>query len=536
MMTYADKRYDVLIVGAGFTGLYMLYQTRKLGLTARVLEAGGDVGGTRYWNCYPGARCDIESMEYSYEFDKKLQQEWEWPERYSAQKDIQNYIAHVADRHNLRSDIQFNTRIAGATYADANNVWTVKTEGDEIFTCTYLVAATGCVSAPLDPDFKGLKEFGGETYHTGKWPHHEVGFSGKRVAVIGTGSSGLQCIPEIAKQAAHLTVYQRTPAYSVPAQNRMLTPEEVEQIKVNYNDYRDRGRQQFFAAGAGWTLSDVPMSHHSPEKRREMMEIGYAHGGLAFIALYPDAVVDLETNRQLADFLREKISARVEDPKVAARLMPRGVLGAKRLCADTNYYETFNRDNVSLIDVRETPIEQLTEKGIQTTVGEEAYDVIVFATGYDALTGALTRMDIRGLNGVTIQEKWQHGAETYMGMMVAGFPNLFIPSAGVGNSAAFTHAVKTLEFSVEWISNCLLYMRGRGKQRIEPTQAAQDTWTNHVAEVASMTLFVRGDSWYNGANVVGKQKRFLPYVAGFPEWTRQCTELAEKSYEGFDIA
>ena len=531
-----NANFDVVIVGAGFSGLYMLIKARELGLSVKVIEAGGDVGGTWYWNRYPGARCDVESMEYSYEFSEELQQEWEWTERYATQPEILSYINHVAERFDLRRDVQFDTRVTGAHFDAEAHRWRVETDGEQRFSAQFLVAASGPLSVPLKPEFPGQEQFQGDIYYTGDWPHQGVDFSGQRVAVIGTGSSGVQSIPLIAGEAEHLTVYQRTPAYVVPAQNHPLDKEEQQRIKADYPRLRAENAKLYFSLGALYEAEDITMAEHSAEQRQSHLEKWWSVGGLPFMLSYSDLMLNPQTNHEVAEFVRAKIAGTVKDRELAARLMPWGVLGSKRLCTGTDYYETYNRDNVSLVDLRESPLECFTRSGIRTSDGEREFEAIVCATGFDAMTGALSRMGIHGAGGGTLKEAWEDGADTYLGLQVCGFPNLFILAAGPGSSLAFSNAVTSIQHHVEWISDCITYMRAQGKHTIEATAEAQSAWVEHVQKVANTTLFPRENSWYSGANVPGKARLFLPYVGGFPAYTQRCRDVADKGYEGFSLS
>jgi len=531
----STNKYDLIIIGAGFSGLYMLHKAREMGLTAKVFETGDNVGGTWYWNRYPGARCDIESIEYCFEFAKDIQQSWSWPERFSAQPDILAYINHVADHFDLRSDIQFNSRIESAIFNEVNNTWKVQTEDGAPYSSTFLIAASGCLSAPLKPKFEGLETFSGDIYHTGMWPHEGVDFSGKRVAVIGTGSSGVQCIPEIAKQAEHLTVYQRTPAFAVPARNRPLTADETETAKKLYDNIRMNSKNSQFAFGGQYLTAPTPMISHSADQRLSNLEKWWDIGGLLFLFSYPEILINAECNAVVADFVREKIAKRINDPTIAAQLMPKGVIGSKRLCSETGYYQTFNRPNVTLIDAKKTPVNRFTPNGIETSASEQKYDAVVLATGYDAMTGALSRIDIRGIDNCSLKVKWKEHPSTYLGIQVAGFPNLFMVAAGPGSPTALTNVVQSIEHHINWISDCIYYILAQGKQRIEATIEAEKAWVDHVTEVANMTLFVRGESWYQGANVPGKACGFMPYAAGFPAYSQKCAQVAANNYEGFEL-
>jgi cyclohexanone monooxygenase len=532
----ADSQFDMIIIGAGFSGMYALIKAREMGLTVQVLEKGGDVGGTWYWNRYPGARCDVESVEYCYSFSSELEQEWDWPERYSAQPDILAYQQHVADRFQLRPSIRFNCRMSAARFDESSGMWDILTDDGSSYRCRYLVAATGPLSTPLKPGFEGMDEFQGETYHTGEWPHENVDFSGKRVAVIGTGSSGIQSIPLIAAEADALDVYQRTPAYAIPARNRVLSDQERDAIKANYAARRQEASSRMFPLGASYPQGEETMAEQTPEQVEANLEKWWQVGGLQYMLSYPELVADEETNRVAADYFRSRVAEMISDPEYREKLMPQGVLGAKRLCVDTDYYETFNRDNVTLIDVNETPIERLTANGIQTSDGERHYDAIVFATGYDGMTGTLSKLDIRGRDNLQLGDAWRESPRTYLGMQVSGFPNLFIPASGVGTSAVFTNMVVSIEHQVNWIFDCLTYARQSGKTTIEADPEAEQGWVEQVQETAEMTLFLNANSWYLGANVPGKRRVFMPYIGGYPAYVDICSEEAEKGYPGFNMS
>jgi cyclohexanone monooxygenase len=522
---------DAVVVGAGFAGLYMLHRLRGLGLSVRVFEAGGGVGGTWYWNRYPGARCDIESMEYSYQFSEELQQEWEWKERYAPQAEILEYANHVADRFDLRRDIQFDTRVESAHFDEAASRWSVKTSQGQHVSSQFCIMATGCLSSANMPDFPGLESFRGATYHTGRWPHEGVDFTGKRVGVIGTGSSAIQSIPEIAKQATHLTVFQRTPSYSVPAHNAALSPEEEARVKADYPAFRERNSQMPFGAFAD--LEDRPEEalQDSPAERQKTYEEGWRRGGLTFLACYKDLLFNKEANDTAAEFVRKKIQAAVHDPETARKLTPDQVLGCKRLCADTNYFETYNLEHVELVDVSDEPIECLTPAGLRVDNREYELDAIVFATGFDAMTGALLSIDIRGENGLALTEKWSAGPRTYLGLMTAGFPNLFIVT-GPGSPSVLANMVPAIEQHVNWIADCIEHLRSDDLRRIEAEPSAEDAWVDVVNGVANQTLYPQCNSWYLGANVPGKPRVFMPYI-GFPDYVEKCNEVAARNYEGF---
>jgi cyclohexanone monooxygenase len=533
--TLARCDYDVLIVGAGFAGMYMLIQCRRLGLKARVLEAGPAVGGTWYWNRYPGLRCDVESMQYSYSFDPELQQEWDWPERYSAQPDILRYANHVADRYDLRRDIDFDARVSQARYDASAGHWEVTARRIGTRTARFVVMATGCLSVPKDVDIPGVADFRGEVYHTARWPERPVDFTGKRVGVIGTGSSGIQVIPILAQQAAHLTVFQRTPSYTLPAKNRALTPADREAVRSRYDAVRAEARAHRvgipspMVAASAFDVSDA--------ERRRVYDQCYDHGlPFAMMVAFGDTLVDERSNRTVQAYLEQRLRARIQDPALAERLIPKGqYVGSRRMCIDTDYYETFNRPDVSLRDLRENPIERITAGGVQLRDGFESLDCLVFATGYDAITGALLAMDIRGRDGVSLRECWAQGARTMMGLMVAGFPNLFTVT-GPGSPSVFSNVLVSIEQHVEWIARCLRHMAKKGLATIEATVEAQDKWVDHVDEVANATLVPRGDAWYGGGNVPGKPRVFTPYLGGVGTYRKLCDEVAAAGYPGFAFA
>jgi cyclohexanone monooxygenase len=524
---------DAIVVGAGFAGMYMLHRLRGLGLTARVYEAGKGVGGTWYWNRYPGARCDVESMDYSYSFSEELQQEWRWTERYAAQPEILRYANHVADRFDLRRDIQFETRVRSAVFDEASSRWTIETDRGDRVSARFCIMATGCLSEPQVPDFKGIETFEGKWYHTGQWPHEGVDFTGLRVGVIGTGSSAIQSIPIIAQQAAHLFVFQRTPNYSMPAQNAPLDPEYERSVKAHYADFRREARESrvgFVVERSGDSALAVPA-----EEREREYEKRWRRGGLGFSAAYTDLLVSKEANDSAAEFFRAKIRSIVRDPAVADLLCPRDYpLGTKRLCVDTGYYATFNRDNVTLVDVRTAPIEAITPTGVRTSKAEYAVDALVFATGFDAMTGALLDIDIRGRGGRPLREEWAAGPRTYLGLAIAGFPNLFTIT-GPGSPSVLSNMIVSIEQHVDWIADCLTYLGRHGHASIEATPEAQEAWVRHVDEVGHMTLYPLAKSWYMGANIPGKPRVFMPYIGGVGAYRQKCNEVAAKGYEGFAL-
>ena len=522
---------DVVIVGAGFAGLYMLHRIRGLGLTARVFERGHDVGGTWYWNRYPGARCDIESIDYSYSFDESLTREWRWTERYAAQPEILAYLGHAADRFDMRKDISFGTTVTAAEWNDATNEWTVHCDSGETVRATYCVMATGCLSVVKQPGFAGLADFRGEWYHTGRWPHHRVDFAGKTVAVIGTGSSGIQAIPRIAAAARHLYVLQRTPNYSMPAKNRRLDDGEIDAAVSTFADRRRICEHS--DAGVPHPPPTTSTFEVSAEQRRMLFEEGWTRGGInALSAAFTDFFTDETANEQAQDFARTKIRETVRDPATAELLCPKHHIGTKRTCVDIGYFETYNRDNVELIDVRAHPVERITSEGIQLSDRELDVDIVVFAIGYDAITGALADIDIRGANGLLLRDKWADGPRTLLGLQTAGFPNLFTIT-GPGSPSVLSNMVVSIEQHVDWISDCLIHLRKLGLARIEASQEAEERWMDHVADMAAGTLYPQANSWYVGANIPGKPRVLMPYVAGCGQYRRECEQVVANGYEGF---
>jgi len=526
---------DAVIVGAGFSGLYMLHKLRSQGLRARVYEAGAGVGGTWYWNRYPGARVDIESLEYAYSFSPELDEDWRWSERYATQPELLRYFEHVADRFDLRRDIKFETRVLSATFAEAAHRWTIVTDRGERVSAKFCVMATGVLSVTKAPDFPGVESFEGASYHTGRWPHEGVDFTGRRVAVIGTGSSAIQTIPQIARQAAHLTVFQRTANYSVPAHNGPLTDAEIEAWKATKHDRRRSAQGMVFAIHQA-DESPVSALEVSDAERRRVYEDRWARGGFSFGGAFRDILLDADANYSASEFIRERVREIVRDPVVAERLAPKDYpMFTKRLCIDIDYFDTFNRDNVSLVDLRETPFQAVTPKGVRTSEAEFEFDSIVYAIGFDAMTGALNRIDIRGRDGVPLKDKWEEGPRTYLGLAMAGFPNLFIVT-GPGSPSVLTNMAVTIEQHVEWISDCIGWVGERQAAAIEATREAEDAWVAHVNEVAHMTLYPLANSWYMGANIPGKPRVFMPYIGGFPLYRQTCDEVAAKGYEGFRVS
>ena len=530
------RAFDALIIGAGFSGLYQLLCLRdRLGLSVQVLEAGEGVGGTWYWNRYPGARCDSESHSYCYTFSAELQREWEWSERYPEQPEIMRYLNHVADRFDLKRDIRFGTRVTAAHYDAGANRWHVTTQTGERLTAKFLITAVGCLSTANVPNFPGLESFAGCWVHTGQWPHEGVDFRGKRVGMIGTGSTGIQAAPVIAETAAHLTVFQRTANYSVPARNVPLTPAFLRYVKENFPELRRV--MQSTPNGHAFVIEDRSAFDVTPAQRQGLYEAAWERGGLQFRAVFRDLLVDKAANDTAANFIRDKIRSIVKDPATAEKLADIDhPYAAKRPPIDTNYFETFNRDNVSLVDVRAAPIEAITPTGIRTRDGEYLLDIIVFATGFDAMTGPLLRMDIRGRDGLCLAEAWKAGPRNYLGLQVAGFPNLFTVT-GPGSPSVLCNMPVAIEQHVEWITDCIAHMRAQGLERIEARAEAMDDWVQQVNAAANATLLPQAHhSWYLGANVPGKPRVFMPYAGGMARYREICADIARKDYEGFTLS
>jgi cyclohexanone monooxygenase len=532
----SNTSFDAVVVGGGLAGLYALHRLRGLGFKVRVFEAGSGVGGTWFWNRYPGARCDVESMEYSYSFSNELQQEWKWPERYGTQAEILRYINHVAERFDLMRDVQLNTRIVSAVFDQTANHWTLTTDKGEAVTAPFCIMASGNLSTPRVPDFKGLERFEGNWYHTGLWPKEGVDFTGQRVGVIGTGSSGVQMIPHIARQASHLHVFQRTANFSLPARNAPLDPEKEREHKASYPERRRAAYDTPFGI-AGYPPPTKSALEATPEERERLYEAKWEEGGsISFLYSYTDLLTNKEANDTASEFVRNKIRGIVKDPATAELLAPKDhPIGTKRLCLDTNYYEIYNRDNVTLVDARRAPVEEITAKGLRTPDGEYEFDSLVFATGFDAMTGALREIDVHGAGGEKLADKWEGGPRTYLGLMVAGFPNMFVIT-GPGSPGVKTQMILSIEQHTDWIADCLEKMRAGGFARIEPTEESETKWVEHVNQVADSTLYPLANSWYVGANIPGKPRVFMPYVGGLHVYARKCNEVARKGYEGFALS
>jgi cyclohexanone monooxygenase len=526
---------DLLIVGAGFGGLCMLHRARCMGLAALALEAAESVGGTWYANRYPGARVDVQSLEYSFSFDEALQQDWHWGERYASQPELLAYANHVADRFGLRDAIRLHTRVVSAHFDEEQALWRVSSDDGRGWLARFLVMASGPLSTPHTPDFPSLGDFAGPVLHSAAWPHEAVDFTGRRVAVIGTGSSGVQMIPLIAQQAQSLTVFQRTAAYAVPAHNGPLDEAHEAAVKADYAGFRARNRQRRTGFGSEWPLATQSALAVDAAEREARFEACWRIGGFSLLGAYTDLMTDLRANALAADFVRAKIRGIVRDPATAALLSPRQPIGCKRLCVDSGgYHDTFNRDNVSLVDVEAEPIEAITPGGLRAGGREHAFDMLVLATGFDAVTGTLMRLDLRGRGGLRIQDKWRGGPLNYLGLAVAGFPNLF-NIAGAGSTSAFTSVLVSIEHHVDWIAGCIAWMQAQGHRSLEAAGEAEGAWVAHVNAVAQHTVFLSCNSWYLGANVPGKPRMFMPLAGGFPAYAERCAAVAAAGYAGFEF-
>ncbi|MBR1195658.1 NAD(P)/FAD-dependent oxidoreductase [Bradyrhizobium sp. AUGA SZCCT0274] len=527
-----DAVFDAVIVGAGFAGMYMLHRLRGLGFTARVYEAGGGVGGTWYWNRYPGARCDVESMQYSFSFSEELDQQWDWSEKYAPQPEILAYANHVADRFDLRQHIRFDTRVTDASFDEIAKGWRIETDhGDRVF-AKFCIMAIGCLSAANHPPFKGREDFKGPVYHTGEWPHEGVDFTGLRVGIIGTGSSAIQSIPIIAQQASALTVFQRTATYSVPAWNAKLTPEYRQSIKADYPALRAKARAR--PTGFYFPFNMKPALEASPEERERQYEEAWERGGLPFLGAFGDLLFEKEANDTIAEFARNKIRGIVKDPATAELLCPSNVFGCKRLCVDTGYFETYNLPHVKLVDVSKTPIERFTANGIEVDGSEYQFDAIVSATGFAAMTGSFDKIRITGRKGQTLSEKWRAGPRAYLGVATVGFPNLFTIT-GPGSPSVLASMIQAIEQHVDWMADCMAHIRDIGADTIEPIEQYQDEWVEHVNEVSKISLRSTCSSWYVGANIPGRPRVFMPYIGGFPIYVQKCNEVMSNGFEGFVI-
>jgi cyclohexanone monooxygenase len=542
---------DVGIVGGGFAGMYAIYKFRQMGLNVLAIEAGSDVGGTWYWNRYPGARCDVPSLEYSYGFSPELEQEWAWPEVFSAQPDILEYANHVADRFDLRRDMVFNTRVVAVEFDENTDLWLLRTADNQTLTCRFCVMATGCLSVPNKPDIPGADTFQGQVLHTGLWPKEPVDLSGLKVGIIGTGSSGVQAIPELAREAGHLTVFQRTPVYTVPANRKRMRDAVQQEFRDNYREIREMQQNN-----AGGVSNFRPVKSVAP-RSPSVLKGGFPRGreqdilpllpeersqmvrdqGLSVLLSFRDVYTDVTANEVANEVFREGIRSQVRQPDVADILCPTDYgLGCKRQVLDRDYYETFNRDNVSLVDVKAAPIQEITPSGVRTTEQDYDLDVLIYATGFDAMTGALLKAGIQGREGISLNDKWAGGPLAYLGLMMNGFPNLFTVT-GPGSPSVLCNMLVAIEQHVNWIADCIGYVRDEGLSTIEPEEQAELDWVGHVNEVAEGTMYTTPscNSWYLGANIPGKPRIFMPYVGGYPSYRQRCEEVVANSYEGFKL-
>jgi len=522
------EEFDAIVIGAGVGGLYQLYRLLQLGLSVRVFEDGSGVGGTWYWNRYPGARFDSESYTYGYSFSEELLQEWDWKEHFSGQPENERYLNYVADKFDLKKYIQFNAHVTSAVYDEKANYWEVQTENGQRARAQFLIAAVGILSARYMPDIPGIDSFKGQSFHTSRWPKERINFAGKRVGVIGTGATAVQLIPEVAKEVGHLTVFQRTPNYCCPLRNGQIDDETQKQIKANYPEILKKCRESF----VGFMHEFDPRSalEVSPEERQAFFEEIWAQPGFKkWLGNFYDTITNLEANETFAEFVRNKIRERVKDPVVAEKLVPKDhPFGAKRVPLETGYYEAYNRPNVLLVDIRQTPIERITPKGIKTTEKEYEFDIIIYATGFDAVTGPLTRMNIRGEGGQTIKDRWAEGPRTYLGIQSAGFPNFFIV-----NGAAFCNVPRCLEQNAEFVSDCIQYMREKNFERVTTTPQAEEAWIEHGDSLVVDSILTKANSWFVGANIPGKKRAFLLYPGGNVALRQKCEEVVAKGYEGF---
>lgn len=526
-------RLDALVIGAGFGGMCMVHRLRGMGLKVQGIEAGGDVGGVWYWNRYPGARCDLMSIDYSYSFSDEIQQEWTWSEQFAAQPEILAYANYVADKLDLRKEFQFDTRVESAEFDDARGLWVARTDRGEVLEATYCIMATGPLSVPKPVDYEGAEDFKGEIHYAARWPHQEVSFAGKRVGLVGTGSTGIQIVPVVAEQADELFVFQRTPSFTMPMRNKPLDADYVAQVKRHYPALRASARNT--AIGGVRPQTTRPLFSVTPQERVELMEDSWARGGLAFLGTFSDLLFNAEANEIVAEFVRGKIGEVVKDPDVAERLKPRGYpIFARRPCLDTNYYESFNRPNVHLVDLLEDPIVRLTAGGVQTRTREIELDALIMATGYDGLTGALLAIDIKGRGGRSLREKWRDGARSYLGLAMEGFPNLFT-ICGANGPAALANIVTLDEQNTDWIADCITHMRDNGLATIEADAHAEGQWMDAIAALADRSLMPKANTWYVGANVEGKPRVFSLYSGGFHKYREICEGVVADGYRGFSF-
>ena len=530
------QRTDVLVIGAGVSGLYQLWKLRQLGFSTQVLEAGSGVGGTWYWNRYPGARFDSESYSYSYSFDEELLREWRWSEHFSPQPETLRYLNHVADRFDLRRDIRFDMRVEACSWSEQDQLWTVQAEDGFRAEARFLVTAIGALSAPVLPRIEGRDDFEGDAWHTARWPHEPVALEGRSVGVLGTGATGVQVIQEVAKTAGTLFVFQRHPNWCAPLHNRPITDAEWRDIQARQHEILSTCRESF-----GGFLHDADRrktTEVTAEEREAFWEALYASPGFGiWFGNYRDVLVDPAANRSLSEFVARKIRERVDDPDLAEKLIPRDHgFGTRRVPLETGYYEVFNQPNVTLVDLLETPIERITKTGVLTSGGHYDVDLLIYATGFDAVTGAFDRIRFSGVGGCTLEEAWPEGPVTYLGMQTAGFPNLFT-LVGPHNVSTYCNMPRCIEQNVEWVADCLAWLREHGHGRIEATGEAAAAWTQHTREIEGRLLMSRVDSWFTGrnANLPDKGRRTLLYTGGLPRYRERCAEVAAAGYEGFSV-
>ena len=525
------KRLDVVVVGAGFGGMYAIYRFREMGLRVQGFEAGADVGGVWYWNRYPGARVDLPSIDYSFSFSPEIEQEWTWSEQFAAQPELLRYINFVADRLDLRRQIQFNTRVTRAVWDEVRKLWSVTTDKGERYEATYCIMATGPLSIPKDPEIPGVERFQGQLLRAAKWPHKPVDFTGRRVGVIGTGSTGIQIVQEVGKEAGELFVFQRTPSFTMPMRNEALEPDYVAEVKRNYAGIRESARNS--AVGGVRPQSTRAFFSVTPKQRQQLLEDAWKNGGLAMLGTFADLLTNPEANEHVAEFVRGKIDEIVKDPETAEKLKPRGYpIFARRPCLDSSYYETFNRPNVHLKDCLSDPIEEITERGVRTRSGEVELDALIFATGYDGLTGALLAFDIIGRDGRTMSDKWKDGARSHLGLMMEGFPNLFM-TTGPNGPAALANIIRISEHDVDWIAAAMTHMDRNGLSTIEPTPQAEQAWMDIVFALSQRSLLLKAKTWYVGANVKDKPQGLTLFTGGFHKYREYCAAATQGGYRDF---
>ena len=543
------RDYDAIVVGAGFAGMYALYCLRNMGMRVKVYEQASSVGGTWYWNRYPGARCDVDSMQYSYAFSSDLQQEWDWTEKYATQPEILKYAEHVAKRFDLKKDIDFNTSVKSIVFDEKLTNWEIKLDTGKIIKCSFVIMATGNLSVFNKVPFKGVNEYSGRILYTGQWPHHDIDISCENVGIVGTGSSAIQSIPIIAKEAKHLYVFQRTPHYSVPAYNQKLQRSPngkapvgfkqakgfdctatVDEIKADYQGLRDRARSMFTAMA--FQFNKQSALEVSDKKREKIFESYWQRGGIPFLAAFNDLSLSLESNYMASEFVRKKIQNVVKDPKIAELLTPKYNIGCKRLAVDTGYYESFNRSNVTLVDISKDPIKRLNPEGIELKEKNFNLDTIIMATGFDAMTGALSNINIKGKRGADLKDKWIHGPRSYLGIAISGFPNFFMVT-GPNSPSVLANLIVGIEHHVNWICKCIKFMEEKKYNQFDVITKEEDNWISHSNELVKNHIYSTCDSWYVGANVPGKSRIFMPYVGGFPKYAEKCKEIEQSDYKGF---